>query len=107
MTIRPIGEVVSISTRLNLILSVNMQDPQSGAAMRLREEIESLPPEDHATIRRLLQERLDQTCDEVAGIIGIMLRAEAQDPAQPTLSGLSKPEEDPLEIPDFLQRNTT
>jgi len=105
MKTRPIGTIVARDPTCNIILHADAQDPKKGSAMRLADDLNALSEGQRMEIRDFLQNRMDDTCTQLAQIIQEMLRQEpTAEPEQAVLD--LEPAEDVLEIPQFFRRNT-
>lgn len=101
---RPVGDVIARDSTCNLIVTIQMQDPEKGYAMRLSEGINNLAPEQLLKLKELLQERADTLCKEVAGFINSAISSSTHADEQIEID-LEAREEDDLEIPRFYPEN--
>jgi len=104
MKARPIGEIVAHSDILNLILRLDVQDPQKGYAMRLSRDLNELSEGQLMEFRDFLQEKLDTLCNETEGKLQ-ELRAQRTAETEQSELNLGNPDGDDLEIPAFMRRN--
>ena len=105
MKTRPIGTIVARDPTCNILLELNVQDPQKGSAMQLGDDLSKLSDERLAEIKTFLQAKMDDAC---TGLARMIQEAPPQEhttgPEQAVLD--LEPVEDDLEIPPFFRRNT-